>query len=262
MIIDRYSSKNDATTCPEETVIILGATGRGVHDFITYWSTQPNTIVKAFTDSQQQQQQLSKSGERMLSEKMCNNQLNGNLYPNGVPIYSETELEQLIQQTHATTCAWAHSNVNCTVVQSLAGRANAAGCTFVQLPPSLTMVKSSKPVIAVCAAGHSNVGTSLITRSILAKYLSDKGVKVAVVRRPMHYDNDFLMQRCQRYETLDDMNKYNCTVEEREEYYRYIVKGILLFVGIDSPLILRGAEKEADIILWDGVNNELPCTYS
>jgi predicted GTPase len=185
---------------------------------------------------------------------MCHNDKNNNLYPEGVMIYPEEQLEELIERFHATTCAMAYSDVNYTTLQSLAARANAAGCKFVQLSPKTTMLPSTKPVIAVCAS-RTGTGKSQTTRYI-CEYLKSKGKTVAVVRHPMPYDKALLRQRCQRYEKLEDMDKYDCTIEEREEYQRHIEAGNLLFAGVDYEMILREAEKDADVVVWDGGNND------
>jgi len=169
-------------------------------------------------------------------------------------IYSEDELEDLIKRFGATACALAYSDLSYDTVQSLASRVNAAGCKFIQLPPSLTAVPSTKPVIAICAT-RTGVGKSQTTRYV-AKYLKQLGKKIAVVRHPMPYDQVLLRQRCQRYEVLEDMDKYDCTIEEREEYELHIEEDNLLFAGVDYEMILREAEKEADVILWDGGNND------
>ncbi|GAX10449.1 hypothetical protein FisN_21Lh147 [Fistulifera solaris] len=234
-----------------EKVIILGAAGRDFHDFITYWSKQPNVEVVCFTAAQ-----IPGIDDRTFPSEMCNNDLNNNRYPNGVKIFPEDKLEELVARFGATTVAMAYSDLSYDTVQSLASRANAAGCKFVQLPPHLTMVESSKPVISVCAS-RTGVGKSQATRYV-AKYFKDKGMKVAAIRHPMPYDKNLLNQRCQRYEKMEDMDKYDCTIEEREEYFRHIEQGTLLFAGVDYPMILREAEKDADIIIWDGGNNDLP----
>ena len=176
-----------ATTVQKENVIILGAAGRDFHDFITYWSKQPDTEVKAFTG-----QQIPGIDHRKFPAELCNNHLNGNLYPKGIQIYPEATLEKLIRQTKATTCALAYSDLSYDTVGSLASRVNAAGCKFVLLPPEITMVESTKPVIAVCAS-RTGVGKSQTTRYI-ANYFKDKGLKVAVIRHPMPYDQASFLQ--------------------------------------------------------------------
>ncbi|GKZ00846.1 hypothetical protein MPSEU_001036300 [Mayamaea pseudoterrestris] len=235
----------------QDNVLILGAAGRDFHDAMSYWFLLPNTKVKAITA-----QQIPGINKRIFPPELCRNDENDNLYPHGVQIHPEEELESLISGMQVTTCALAYSDLKFETVQSLAARVNAAGAKFVQLPPILTMLESTKPVIAVCAS-RTGVGKSQTTRYI-AKYLKSKGLKVVAVRHPMPYDKDLLSQRCQRYETYQDMDKYNCTIEEREEYDRHIASGTLLFAGVDYEMILREAEKEADVIIWDGGNNDSP----
>jgi predicted GTPase len=235
----------------DENVIILGAAGRDFHDFITYWSKEPRVQVKCFTGTQ-----IPGIDRRHFPADMCNNELNGNRYPNGLSIHPEHDLESLIRKYDATTCALAYSDLEYTTVQSLASRANAAGCKFVQLPPTATMLRSYKPVIAICAS-RTGCGKSQTTRYI-ANFFKEKGLKVVAVRHPMPYDKDLMKQRVQRYETLADLDKYDCTVEEREEYVGHIQEGTLLFAGVDYAAILEAAEKEADIVLWDGGNNDVP----
>lgn len=238
------------TASHPEHVIILGAAGRDFHDFITYWSKEPRTIVKCFTGTQ-----IPGIENRHYPAELCNNDLNGNLYPDGIQIYPECDLESLIKRFDATACALAYSDLEYATVQSLASRSNAAGCKFVQLPPVLTMLRSRVPVIAICAS-RTGCGKSQTTRYV-ANYFKNKGLKIVAVRHPMPYDKDLLKQRVQRYETLADLDKYDCTVEEREEYFGHIKEGTLLFAGVDYPSILAKAEKEADIILWDGGNNDV-----
>lgn len=232
-----------------ERVIILGAAGRDFHDFQCYWSTKPNTKVVCFTGTQ-----IPGIEGRVFPPEMCHNDKNGNLYPEGVMIYPEEQLEELIERFHATTCAMAYSDVNYNTLQSLAARANAAGCKFVQLSPKTTMLASCKPVIAVCAS-RTGTGKSQTTRYI-CEHLKQTGKTVAVIRHPMPYDEALLRQRCQRYETIEDMDKYDCTIEEREEYQLHIEAGNLLFAGVDYEMILREAEKDADVVIWDGGNND------
>ncbi len=238
------------TSTENERVIILGAAGRDFHDFQTYWSTKPNTTVVCFTGTQ-----IPGIEGRLFPPEMCHNDKNDNLYPEGLMIYPEEQLEELIDRFHATTCAMAYSDVNYNTLQSLAARANAAGCKFVQLSPKTTMLPSTKPVIAVCAS-RTGTGKSQCSRFICEHITKNLGKKVAVVRHPMPYDKDLLRQRCQRYEKVEDMDKYDCTIEEREEYQLHIEAANLLFAGVDYELILREAEKDADVVIWDGGNND------
>jgi len=232
-----------------ENVIIMGAAGRDFHDFMTYWSLQPHVVVKCFTETQ-----IPGIEYRTFPAEMCNNDKNGNRYPEGLKIYPEQMIEELIEKLHVTTCALAYSDISYDTVQSLSSRVNAAGAKFVQLPPKFTQLPSVKPVIAICAT-RTGTGKSQTTRFV-ADYLKKAGKKVAVVRHPMPYDRVLLNQRCQRYEKLEDLVKYSCTIEEREEYELHIEEGNLLFAGVDYEMILREAEKSADIIIWDGGNND------
>lgn len=232
-----------------EKVIILGAAGRDFHDFMVYWSTKPNTQVVAFTETQ-----IPGIENRKFPPEMCRNDLNGNLYPDGVQIYPEDQLEELIEKFKVDVCTLAYSDLSYHTVQSLASRVNAAGCQFLQLPPAYTQLKSTKPLVAIVAS-RTGVGKSQTTRFV-ANYYKEKGLKIAAVRHPMPYDTDLNFQRCERFETMEDMDKYRCTIEEREEYFRHIEDGNLLFAGVDYEMILREAEKSADLVLWDGGNND------
>lgn len=236
-------------TLYEEKVIILGAAGRDFHDFMTYWSIKPHCRVVCFTETQ-----IPGIEHRKFPPELCRNEKNGNLYPDGLTIYPEADLEELVGRFHANTCALAYSDLSYDTVQSLASRVNAAGCSFVQLPPLFTQLISTKPVVAICAT-RTGTGKSQTTRYV-AQFFKQQGKKIAAVRHPMPYDHVLLDQRCQRYESKVDLEKYRCTIEEREEYELHIEEGNLLFAGVDYEMILREAEKEADIILWDGGNND------
>lgn len=244
---------SDKTMEPDtmDRVIILGAAGRDFHDFMVYWSKRPNTKVVCFTETQ-----IPGIEDRRFPPELCRNDANGDLYPDGIQIYPESMLEQLIGRFGATVCALAYSDLRYDTVQSLASRANAAGCQFVQLPPALTQVAAAggTPVVAIVAS-RTGVGKSQTTRYAAAHY-KGLGLRVAAVRHPMPYDRDLLSQRCQRYTCMADMDRYRCTVEEREEYYRHIEDGTLLFAGVDYEMILREAERDADVVLWDGGNND------
>jgi predicted GTPase len=230
-------------------VIILGAAGRDFHDFMVYWSTEQDVCVKCFTETQ-----IPGIEYRNFPPEMCQNDKNGNRYREGIQIFPEDQLEDLIERFDVDTCALAYSDLSYDTVQALAARVTAAGASFVQLPPKLTMLPSCKPLIAICAT-RTGTGKSQTTRFV-ADYLKKKGKKVAVVRHPMPYDQVLLDQRCQRYEKLEDLVKYKCTIEEREEYELHIEEGNLLFAGVDYEMILREAEKAADVVIWDGGNND------
>jgi len=162
----------------EENVIILGAAGRDFHDFMTYWSKQPDATVKCFTGTQ-----IPDITGRKFPSEMCRNEVNRNKYPDGIQIYPETSLEDLVRRYRVDTVTLAYSDLQYDTVQSLAARSNAAGCKFLQLPPRLTMIESTKPVVSVCAS-RTGVGKSQTSRYV-AKYFKDKGLKVAAVRHPM-----------------------------------------------------------------------------
>jgi len=232
-----------------KNVIILGAAGRDFHDFMVYWSLQSDVTVKCFTETQ-----IPGIEYRTFPPEMCHNDKNGNRYSDGLLIYPEEQLENLIKRFEVDCCALAYSDLSYDTVQALAARVTAAGASFVQLPPKLTMLPSVKPVIAICAT-RTGTGKSQTTRYV-ANYLKKKGKKIAVVRHPMPYDQVLLNQRCQRYEKLDDLEKYKCTIEEREEYELHIEEGNLLFAGVDYEMILHEAEKDADVVIWDGGNND------
>jgi predicted GTPase len=224
-------------------LIILGAAGRDFHDFNVYWRHRDDINVVAFTATQIP----DIDGRRYPAE------LAGKKYPEGIPIHSEDDLESLIKQHDVKLCALAYSDLNYKTVQSLAARVNAAGAHFIQLSPHDTMVESSKPVIAICAV-RTGCGKSQTTRAV-CDILKGMGKKVAVCRHPMPY-GDLAKQACQRYAELADMDRHECTIEEREEYELHIKAGNLLFAGVDYERILREAEKEADIVIWDGGNND------
>jgi hypothetical protein len=171
----RLTSKSGPTN---ENVVILGAGGRDFFDFMTYWSKKPEFDVKCFTGAQ-----IPGIDRRIFPKEMCNNDKNDNKYPHGIEIFPEHSLEALLSLFNADTVALAYSDLSYDTVQSLAARANAAGCKFIQLPAKLTQIESTKPVISVCAS-RTGVGKSQTTRYI-AKYFKDKGLKVAVVRHPM-----------------------------------------------------------------------------
>lgn len=233
-----------------DRVIILGAAGRDFHDFMTYWATKPNTQVVCFTETQ-----IPGIENRQFPAELCHNDMNGNMYPDGLPIYSQDQLDELIQRYNANICTLAYSDLKYETVQSLASRVNAVGCQFIQLAPSQTQLVSTKPLVAIVAS-RTGVGKSQTTRYV-AKYYKSHGLRVAAIRHPMPYDQDLISQRCQRYEVMADLDKYRCTIEEREEYFRHIEDDTLLFAGVDYEMILREAEKDADVILWDGGNNDV-----
>jgi len=225
--------------------IILGAAGRDFHDFNVYWKQREDVRVVAFTATQIPD----------IDGRVYPAALSGERYPDGIPIHDESQLEALIRDHHIGLVTLAYSDLPYDTVMNLASRANAVGAHFQLLSPHATMLKSGKPVVAICAV-RTGCGKSQTTRRVSA-ILKDLGKRIAVLRHPMPY-GDLSKQICQRYASLADLDRYECTIEEREEYEPHIRAGNLLFAGIDYARILREAEKEVDVIVWDGGNNDTP----
>ncbi len=181
--------------------------------------------------------------------------LAGKLYPDGIPIHAESELPELIKKLKVDECVFSYSDVPYTHVMGVGAIVNAAGATFRLLGPNDTQVKSTKPVIGVCAV-RTGAGKSQTSRKIV-QMLMDKGLKVVAIRHPMPY-GDLVKQKVQRFATVEDLKKHECTIEEMEEYEPHVVRGNVIYAGVDYEAILREAEKEADVILWDGGNNDFP----
>jgi len=226
-------------------VIIMGAAGRDFHDFNVYWKNAPDVEVVCFTATQ-----IPNIHGRVYPASLA-----GPKYPNGIPIHAEDRLEELIREHNVDQVTFAYSDVAHEFVMHQAARVQAAGASFRLLGAAQTMVGSNKPVIAICAV-RTGSGKSQTTRRV-AEILKKLGHRIAVIRHPMPY-GDLEKQACQRFGSLEDMDKHECTIEEREEYESHIVQGNLVFAGVDYEEILRQAEKEADVILWDGGNNDLP----
>ena len=225
-------------------VIIMGAAGRDFHDFNVYWRDRADTRIVAFTATQ-----IPDIDGRIYPAELC-----GSEYPEGIPIYDESQLSTLIQEHGVDLVAMAYSDIPHEVVMHKAALVNATGADFIMLGHEHTMLKSTKPVIAVCAV-RTGCGKSQTTRAVAA-ILKDMGKRIAVIRHPMPY-GDLREQVCQRFEKLEDLDLHKCTIEEREEYEPHIVAGNLIFAGVDYEKILREAEKDADVILWDGGNNDM-----
>ncbi len=225
-------------------VIILGAAGRDFHDFNTYWRDNDAYEVVAFTATQIPD----------IEGRTYPPELAGPKYPKGIPIYDEGELPELIRKHDVDLCTIAYSDLPHPVVMHKASLVNACGADFVILGHRHTMLKSTKPVIAVCAV-RTGCGKSQTSRAVV-KILKDLGKKVAAIRHPMPY-GDLSKQICQRFAELSDLDKHECTIEEREEYEPHIAAGNVIYAGVDYEKILREAEKEADVILWDGGNNDM-----
>jgi predicted GTPase len=226
-------------------VIILGAAGRDFHNFNCRFRDNEDYEVVAFTATQIP----DIDGRKYPAE------LAGRLYPNGIAIMDEDALEQLIVETDARVCVMSYSDRSYQQVMSLGSRVNAAGADFVMLGERETQIKSSKPVISVCAV-RTGCGKSQTSRAI-CNILRAAGKRVVAVRHPMPY-GDLVKQRVQRFAELADLEKHDCTIEEMEEYEPHIMAGGVIYSGVDYEAILREAEKEADIILWDGGNNDTP----
>jgi predicted GTPase len=226
-------------------VLIMGAAGRDFHNFNTFFRENEHYEVVAFTATQIP----NIEGRKYPAE------LAGKLYPKGIDIYPEDELAELIKKFKVEEVIFAYSDVPYDYVMSRSAAVNAAGADFTLMGPERTMIKSKKPVIAVCAV-RTGSGKSQTTRKVI-EVLHSAGKKVVAIRHPMPYGN-LVEQKVQRYGKLSDLDKYKCTIEEREEYEPHIVRGNVIYSGVDYETILREAEKEADIIVWDGGNNDLP----
>lgn len=226
-------------------VIIMGAAGRDFHNFNTYFRDNPNFQVVAFTATQ-----IPDIEGRKYPASLA-----GKLYPNGIPIYAEEDLDHLIRKHGVTKVYFSYSDVSHEYVMHKASQVQATGASYVLLGPQDTMVKSKKPLLSVCAV-RTGCGKSQTSRKV-ALLLKKKGRSVVVIRHPMPY-GDLEKQKVQRFATYDDMAKHECTIEEREEYEPHVKNGIVVYAGVDYEAILREAEAEADIILWDGGNNDFP----
>ena len=216
--------------------LIMGAAGRDFHNFNVYFRDNPAYDVVAFTATQIP----NIDGRKYPTE------LAGKLYPNGIPIYPESDLVQLIQEHKVEQVVFAY-------VMHKASTVMAAGADFRLMGPQSTMVKSTKPVVSICAV-RTGSGKSQTTRRV-SLILREMGYKVAAIRHPMPY-GDLVKQAVQRYADYSDLDKHECTIEEREEYEPHLDNGVIVYAGVDYEAILRQAEKEVDIVLWDGGNND------
>ncbi len=226
-------------------IIILGAAGRDFHNFNVYFRDRPEYHVVCFTATQ-----IPGIASRQYPPSLA-----GSRYPEGIPIFPEKELPDLIGRFEADLVVFAYSDVDYGHVGNLAAISNAHGADFLLLGAEPTMLKASVPVIAVCAV-RTGSGKSQTSRRV-AEILRTHGKKVVVVRHPMPY-GDLGSQAVQRFASYKDLERHDCTIEEREEYEPHIAKGTVVYAGVDYEKILRRAEKEADIILWDGGNNDTP----
>jgi predicted GTPase len=226
-------------------VVIMGAAGRDFHNFNVVFRSDPGVKVVAFTATQ-----IPGIADRWYPPELA-----GPLYAGGIPIRPESDLEAIIRDERVDTVVFAYSDVSHETVMHVASRVLAAGADFELLGPARTMVKSHRPVLAV-GATRTGAGKSQTTRYLAAR-LAERGVIPVVVRHPMPY-GDLGAQAVQRYATYDDLDRYETTIEEREEYEPHLDAGRIVYAGVDYEAILRQAELEADVILWDGGNNDFP----
>ncbi len=230
----------------KRNVIIIGAAGRDFHNFNTFFRDNAQYNVVAFTAAQIPD----------IDGRKYPTELAGKLYPKGIPIVSQDELVDLIKKNNVQDCVFAYSDVPYKRLMNISSIVNAAGANFMLLGPAETMVKSTKPVIAVVAT-RTGCGKSQTSRKVI-EYLMAQGLKVIAVRHPMPY-GDLNEQKVQRFATVEDLKKHKCTVEEMEEYEPHVVRGNVIYAGVDYEAILRAAEKDpdgCDVILWDGGNND------
>ncbi len=233
----------------KKNVIIIGAAGRDFHNFNTYFRGNANYNVVAFTAAQIPDIDGRKYPKELAGE---------DLYPAGIPIFAEEDLPKLIKELKVDDCVFSYSDVPYPRVMNVSAIVNTAGANFLLLGPRDTMVASTKPVIAV-GATRTGCGKSQTSRRII-EILMEKGLKVVAVRHPMPY-GDLNAQKVQRFATVQDLKKHECTIEEMEEYEPHVVRGNVIYAGVDYEAILRAAEVDpdgCDVILWDGGNNDFP----
>lgn len=232
----------------KKNVLIIGAAGRDFHNFNTYYRDNDDYNVVAFTAAQIP----DIDGRKYPAE------LAGSLYPDGIPIYAQDDLAKLIKELAVEDCVFSYSDVPYQYVMNLSALVNAAGANFVLLGPEKTMIESTKPVIAVGAV-RTGCGKSQTSRRII-ELLMEQGLKVVAIRHPMPY-GDLVAQKVQRFATVEDLAKHNCTIEEMEEYEPHVTRGNVIYAGVDYEAIVRAAENDpdgCDVILWDGGNNDFP----
>jgi len=230
---------------PKDRVIIMGAAGRDFHNFNVYFRDNPRYEVVAFTATQ-----IPNIEGRLYPPELA-----GPLYPQGIPIHPESELPRLIKEFDVDQVVFAYSDVSHEYVMHRASLALAAGADFRLMGVKSTMLKSSRPVMAICAV-RTGSGKSQTSRRV-CDILKKMGKRVVVVRHPMPY-GDLRKQVCQRFATYEDLDRYECTIEEREDYEPHLDRGTVVYAGVDYEMILRQAEQEAEVIVWDGGNNDLP----
>jgi predicted GTPase len=228
-----------------QNVLIMGAAGRDFHNFNVFFRGNNAYRVVAFTATQ-----IPDIAGRKYPAALA-----GEGYPEGIPIYDEKEMPELIRKEKVDLVVFAYSDVSHETVMHKASTAIAAGADFMMMGADHTMISSSKPVVSICAV-RTGCGKSQTTRRV-CEILKAAGKRVVAIRHPMPY-GDLVAQRVQRFATLQDLDKHHCTIEEREEYEPHIQRGVVVYAGVDYEAILREAEREADVIVWDGGNNDLP----
>lgn len=230
----------------KKNILIIGAAGRDFHNFNTYYRDNEFYNVVAFTAAQ-----IPDIDDRKYPQELA-----GSLYPQGISIYPQDNLAQLIKELGVDECVFAYSDVEYKDVMAISAVVNAAGADFTILGPKSTSIKSTKPVISVCAV-RTGAGKSQTSRKII-ELLMEKDLKVVAIRHPMPY-GDLVAQRVQRFAQVVDLEKHKCTIEEMEEYEPHVERGNIVYAGVDYEAILRAAENDpdgCDIILWDGGNND------
>ena len=228
-----------------QRAIILGAAGRDFHNFNVFFRDNLDYQVVAFTATQ----------IPYIENRQYPPELAGKLYPQGIPIVAESELDNLIVSENVDVAVFSYSDVTYGHVMHLGAQAMAAGASYMLLGPRQTMLPSVKPVVAVCAT-RTGAGKSQTSRAVV-RTLRDMGLRVVSVRHPMPYGN-LAAQAVQRFATMDDMERHQVTIEEREEYEPHVMAGGVIYAGVDYERILRKAEAEADVVIWDGGNNDMP----
>ncbi len=226
-------------------VLIMGAAGRDFHNFNVRYRSDARYEVVAFTATQIP----NIEGRRYPAE------LAGSLYPQGIPIHSEDELAELVPKLSVDEVVFSYSDVSHNYVMHRASATIAAGADFKLLGARSTMLAAKVPVVSICAV-RTGAGKSQTTRRV-RRILAEKGRRVVVVRHPMPY-GDLVKQRVQRFSSFEDLDRHDCTIEEREEYEPHLAEGTVVYAGVDYEEILRQAEAECDVLLWDGGNNDLP----
>jgi predicted GTPase len=230
----------------KKNIIIIGAAGRDFHNFNTCYRDNELYNVVAFTAAQ-----IPDIDNRKYPAELA-----GSLYPEGIPIYSQDKLPELIRELNVNECVFAYSDINYETVMAVSAIVNASGADFTLLGPKSTSIKSIKPVISVCAV-RTGSGKSQTSRKII-EILMEYGLKVVAIRHPMPYGN-LVAQKVQRFATIDDFKKHRCTIEEMEEYEPHVVRGNITYAGVDYEAILSAAENDpdgCDVIIWDGGNND------